>query len=244
MENTFKKQIEIPSQKLDLTGRLRMEECMSYLQDVANDHCETLSADRWNLMKSSNAFWVVTKVKVKVEDMPKLDDKLEFETWTIEPTAVKFERDAQIKKEGQVLVSLKSEWVALDADTRKIRPAKTLVYPFAMKNRTDRAIEGKFATLNHEISEKDYCYSRKIYFGDLDINNHVNNCYYSRFVFDCFSSSELMNKKVDTYEIHFVNECREGDELNFYLKDVDGGNYVEARVGDKQIVKAFITWKK
>ncbi|MBQ8468442.1 MAG: hypothetical protein IJ542_01655 [Clostridia bacterium] len=244
MENTFKTEISVGSQNLNCNEELSLQACMEIFQDVANTHAERLGADRWSLLKKSGAFWVVTKVKLKIEEMPKLHDNVVAETWTLDNSFVAFERDAKLSVSDRELVKIKSEWVTLDADTHKIRPAKTIAFPFEMENRTDRAIEGKFSVLKAEINKNNFSYSRIIKFGDLDMNNHVNNCYYSRFVLDCFSSEELKKNKIDEYEIHFVNECHEGEQLDFYKTELEDGTYVEARVGDKQIIKAHIVWKK
>ena len=244
MKNTYKRKMTLDSNCLDIKEEPTIEYLMQLLQDVANDHCTALGIDRWSLIKNSNAFWVATKVKLQINRPAKLGEKLSFETWTQDPTAVKFERDAKLACNGKTLVGFKSEWVDLDYSTHKIRPAKTLAYPFDMKNRKDRAIEGKFNTLNHTTAPNDFCYSRIIRVGDLDVNNHVNNCFYSRFVFDCFGSEEYKTKKVQTYEIHFINECHEGEQLDFYKLQTEEGTFVEAKVGDKQIIKALITWKQ
>ena len=243
MENTYKKDFEVSSYNIDKNMNLSLVTTMGILQDIANDHCETLNADRWSLLKSSNAYWVTTKVKLDIEKMPQMNDNFVAETWCLKNSAVKFERDARFYNNEKKFINISSEWVAIDADTHKIRPAKTIVFPYDMECREDRAIGGKFAILNHSVSEDDKVYSRTIYSSDIDVNNHVNNCFYSRFVLDCFTNEFLKNNPLKTYEIHFVHEAKEGDILDFYRKNVDGGIYIEAKNGEQTIIKVFITTK-
>jgi acyl-ACP thioesterase len=202
-----------------------------------------MGVDRWSLLKKSNAFWVTTKVKLKINRMPALDEKFAMQTWPLQSTAVKFERDAKICAGKETLVAIKSEWVALDADTHKIRPAKSIYFP-KMKNRTDRAIEGKFANLNFDNNGAQKVYSRTILPTDIDVNGHTNNCNYTRFVLDCFPLAEHKTTQIDTYEIHFVNESHEGDTLDFYRQDQDNSTLIVARSADKIIVEALICYKK
>ena len=241
MKNFLRKKVYVTSYNVDFNKNLTLPACMGIFQDIADDHGKMIGADRATLLKTSNAFWVITKVKLQINDFPKLNDKLDIETWTIDNTPVKFERDCCIAINKKTLISLKSEWVALDANTRHIRAAKTLKFPFKMKNRSARAVSQEYTLFKESVSQKDFCYMRTIYSTDIDVNMHVNNCYYSRFVLDCFTTEFLKKNKLTEYEIHFLNECKEGEQLNFYKKQLDtNAYYVEARVEDRVIIKVIL----
>lgn len=237
MKNTYKKKLTIPSYYIDNTKKLSLPASMGIIQDITSEHSDLLKIDRWSMLSSCGAFWVTTKVKVIINKMPELNDVVTAETWTIDNSKVKFERDCVIKNKTENLVCFKTEWVALDEKTMRLRPAKTISFPFKMKNRKDRAIDKDFSTFNYEITENDFCYSRIIFSSDIDVNNHVNNCFYTRFVLDAFSTSEL-KQQIKEYEIHFVNQCFEGEKLDFYKLKTDNGFYVEAKSNNKVIIKA------
>lgn len=243
MKNTYKNKQKISSYYLDSNKKLSLAACLGLVQDVTNDHSEKLGVDRWSLLKTSNAFWVITKIKLDIVEFPKLDDVVTLETWTLDNSAVKFERDCRISNGKKPLINVKTEWVSLDETTRKLRPAKTLKFPFNMKNRTDRAVEEKFSNITYKPLEEDFCYSRIIRSTDIDVNNHVNNCYYNRFVLDCFSTQFLTDNTLCKYEIHFVNESTEGQELKFYLSNQDDKYFVVATMQDKIIIKAMLQFK-
>ena len=206
MKSVYKKKIKIPSYYIDNNKKLSLTAGMGIIQDITSEHCDKLKIDRWSLLENSGAFWVTTKVKVQINKMPELNDLVSVETWTLDCGKVKFERDCAIRNNKETLVNFKTEWVALDEKTKRIRPAKSICYPKNMKNRKKRAINSDFSNFNYEICEKDYCYSRIIFSSDIDVNNHVNNCFYTRFVLDCFSTEEL-NAGISEYEIHFINQC-------------------------------------
>lgn len=241
MKNFLCKKVNVSSYNVDFNKNLTLPACMGIFQDIADDHGKKIGADRATLLKTSNAFWVITKVKLQINEFPKLNDKLNVETWTIDNTKVKFERDCCIASNKKPLINIKTEWVALDMATRLIRPAKTLNFPFKMKNRSTRAVIQDFTNFTQSVSQEDFCYGRTIYSSDIDVNNHVNNCYYSRFVLDCFSVEFLQNNKLTEYEIHFLKECKEGEQLSFYKKQLSSNTYyVEARVEDRVIIKVLL----
>ncbi len=244
MKNYLQRRLPILSYYMDFEKKLSLPACMGMFQDIANDHGEKLGVDRWSLLKSSNAFWVITKVKMKIKRFPELDQKVDVKTWTIDNTAVKFDRDCTISIVGEELVAIKSEWVALDATTRRIRPAKTIKFPFDMKNIKKRAISEKYSAFSTIVDSNDFVYERKVVSTDIDVNNHVNNCFYSRFVLDCFSVDFLRNHQLTDYEIHFINESTEGETIAFYKKEIAKNVfYVEARVGEKVITKTQLKFQ-
>jgi len=243
MENTFKNNYRVSSYVIDRNMNINLSTVMGILQDIANDHCEALNADRWSLLKSSNAFWVTTKVKLQINELPQMRQDFVAETWCIKNSAVKFERDSKFFNDDKVFLTATSEWVAIDASSHRIRPAKTIAFPFDMQCREDRAIDGDFSKMNYQIEEENRKYSRKILSSDIDVNNHVNNCFYARFVLDCFDNEFLSKHKLKTYETHFINEAHEGEQLDFYVKKFDEDFYVEARAEDKVVIKTLLKFE-
>ena len=95
MKNFLCKKVNVSSYNVDFNKNLTLPACMGIFQDIADDHGKKIGADRATLLKTSKAFWVITKVKLQINEFPKLNDKLNVETWTIDNTKVKFEREMQ-----------------------------------------------------------------------------------------------------------------------------------------------------
>ena len=228
---------------MDANNKLSLQACMGLFQDIATEHCIPLGWEHSQFMANNNAFWVVTKIKLQIDQMPTSGDNVTIKTWMAKPTAVKFERNCSITKNKTPIVKAKMEWVVLDAVTHRPRGVKTINYPEGLKYLPQQALEDKFAqiTLDQEATNK--CLSRTIYYGDTDLNNHTNNGVYSRFVLDCFDTNFLKSNALTDYEIHFVNESHAGEVLDFYKQHLQNSEYlVEAKVKDKTIIKAKLTF--
>ncbi len=242
MKSYYKRKQFIATSHMDSQNKLSLQACMGFLQDISTEHCIPLGFEHANFLATRNAFWVITKVKLHIFDMPTAGDTVKLETFMVKPTAVRFERDCIISRGKKVLVSAKMEWVVLDADTHRPRSVKSIDYPTNLKYKNKRAMEDKFQQISASFTPQDLCYSRTVYLGDTDLNFHVNNCVYNRFVLDCFSTEELKSKNLTDYEIHFISECVAGVQLDFYRKDEENESIIEARCADKPIIRAKLVF--
>ena len=76
-------------------------------------------------------------------------------------------------------------------------------------------------------------FSLKIANSEYDHNMHVNNTRYPDYCFNCFSVEELKNKKLKSFMISYVKQCRENDCLRFYLKTLGNGVYLAQGINEK-----------
>ena len=61
---------------------------------------------------------------------------------------------------------------------------------------------------------------------------------------DAFTVEELKSFNIKEYEIYFVNESREGDNIDIYKKKVKNYYYLEGRCSEKTIFKVVIKFTK
>ncbi|MCM1404261.1 MAG: thioesterase [Prevotella sp.] len=242
MKSYYQRQQFLTTAQMDASNKLSLQACMGLFQDIATEHCIPLGWDHASFLAKNHAFWVVTKIKLQIEQMPTVNDVVTLKTWMTEPSVVRFERDCSISLGKQRLVNAKMEWVVLDADTHRPRALKTIDYPQGLKYLPERAMESGFEQISLDVKNAQKCYRRTIYYGDTDLNHHTNNCVYSRFVLDCFDEQFWDSQRLTAYEIHFINESHAGEVLDFYRIDDGHTSLVEARVGDKVIVRAKLVF--
>ena len=242
MKSYYGRKQFLTTSQMDANNQLSLMACMGMFQDIATEHCIPLGWDHSGFLAKNHAFWAVTKIKLRIKQMPTAFDWVTLETWMTPPTVVRFERDCRIIMGKQTLVEAKMEWVVLDATTHRPRAVKTIDYPTNLKYLSERTIEEGFDQLEIDPQQATKCYSRTIYYSDTDLNHHTNNCVYSRFVLDCFDEQFLLQHQLIDYEIHFVNESHSGEVLDFYKVDHDNTSIVEARTADKVIVRAKLVF--
>ena len=73
---------------------------------------------------------------------------------------------------------------------------------------------------------------------------HVNNTRYADYCFNCFSIEELSKKRLRRFSVSYIKQCREGDELRFFRKEVDGKYLVQGvNAAGENVVQAEILFE-
>ena len=79
------------------------------------------------------------------------------------------------------------------------------------------------------------------YYNDVDVNGHINSVKYIEHVLDLFDLDYYKTHFLQRFEIAYVAESHQGDQLNFYVEKVgDGGKTEkEASVNEPQKMEEF-----
>ena len=76
------------------------------------------------------------------------------------------------------------------------------------------------------------------------MNNHTNNLKYSQMAFDVFSVEELKSFVIKEYEIYFVNESHEGDQIHIFKRRIKNVFYIEGKTNEKTVFRVVIKVKQ
>ena len=79
------------------------------------------------------------------------------------------------------------------------------------------------------------------YYNDVDVNGHINSVKYIEHVLDLFDLDYYKTHFLQCFEIAYVAESHQGDQLNFYVEKVDdeGKTEKDASVNEPQITEEF-----
>ncbi len=242
MKNTYQEKITTRDTDINFTSLVPVPVIMRLMQQVIYTHADNIGLDHANMIEKSNAFWIVSKIKICLKANIGANEKITVKTWTDEPGVLRFNRNCTIKSGNKLKVKSVSEWCCLDWSTRRPRKASTVNFP-ELEMSKDKPLNLTFTNMKMEVTEKDFVYSRKILSTDIDVNFHTNNLRYNYFAFDAFSVEELKTMEVLEYEIYFVNECKEGETLDIYRVKSKNYYYIEGKAQDKTIFRSVIKFK-
>ncbi len=246
MKEFFEYTEELTVNDVDCNLKMTLAHAVDTLQILANENAERGGYGFKALLDSNNAFWVLTKIKIKCNQMPMHREKLLCKTWPIKPGKLTLERDFEIKNmNGAVAVAATSEWCLIDAETRHLKRIDGNAVMPGIDYIDERAVDTEYTKQKIDIAECEMCFDRTIRATDIDMNGHANNTRYTFMVIDCFTTAYLVDNDIDTYEIHFVKECIECDKLTVYRKQIgDNSYYITAiKDGNQTVFRAFINFK-
>ncbi|MBQ9795687.1 MAG: hypothetical protein IJW36_01820 [Clostridia bacterium] len=243
MKNWHTEKFVINDTNVDFNQNVSITELIKFFQIATFNHSNKIGLDHKSMQEKSNAFWVITKLKLVLNHEIIVEDKLAVTTWTHELGGVRALRDCVMKIGRSIKVKATSEWCCLDFNTRRLRKMETIVYPNLEMEKTNN-LQTIFTNMREAVGDKDFVYSKIVRSTDIDLNNHTNNLKYNLMALDAFSVDELKDINIKEYEIYFVNESYENDKIDIFKKRIKNYYYIEGKIQDKTIFKVVIKFKK
>ena len=244
MENKYKRKFFIGYTNCDRKISLSLLDSFYLIQDMMTEYFGFLKSDNIILKRENNSIWVLTKTKVHFNNLPVWRDVVEGTVFTTNIKPIRVGTETQFKdKDDNILFYANQETCAIDLDNRKIKKISTVNYPKDLQ-----IIEGinkeKYLKLNDEFTIDDKVSEQIVHSTDIDFSYHTNNVAYIRFILNSLGSEFLDNCKVTDFEIHYINETKEGQKLEIYrkLKDTDVDFLIKEN--DREIVRANLKYKR
>ncbi len=240
MNNTFNLKTKITSSLVDYDNKMRFDTLLNEFQNATIFHSEEMGVGFEDFKKSSNAFWVLTKIKLYAPKMPKIYENVDFITYPTDISGFRFIREFTALGDMGAKVLGHSEWCVLDLETKRLRRSDSVVYPFNEIRRTDN-VGLEFSNMKFDVVESDYSYDYTVKLIDIDCNNHTNNVSYAKMALNAFDIEEYKSYNFTTFEIKFINQSYFGDKITIYKKQVDNGVYILGKILDKQIFSVMLS---
>ena len=239
--NEFILNTTVLSGQCDSLMRFRTEAAFMAFQDVASRHAMFLGIDDFSLLEKDNALWVVSKTKVKINELPRWNDEISVRTWPMGAEGVRCNRCYQVIKGGEVMINAITEWVIIDAASRTLRKVESTSYPNDIEWIQEKSVDERFRRFKDDFTEEDFVYKRLVRSGDIDVTHHTNNVTYITMLLDTFSVNELESMTLKEIEISYQNESLECETLLIFRKKTDDGYFFKIMKEDgKTAVMAFL----
>lgn len=244
MKYEYSKDFEITYTGLDSNANISLTSAISLAQNMVTEYFESFKSDNKTIKDKNNALWVLTKTKILFNSFPTWKDIVKAKSYTTQNSQIRSESEITFKdSKGELAFVAKQEYCIIDIDTRKIRKISSVSYPNDMEFEEGIYPE-PYGKLKYEFEEKDFVYEQIVYSPDIDFSKHTNNVVYIRYLLNTLSLDFLNNHKIKEFEIHYINETREGAKLKIYK--VVNNNEIEFLIKEeeKEIVRAVLKFEE
>ena len=216
---TYTEEFIVRRFEIDVRSRLLLQALCMAMGEAAGNHALRLGFGTEQLA-AHNLTWVLVKMRVVMNDMPKMREKFTLETWPTTVERLQFRRDFIMRGEGgEVFARAVTQWVIMNTTTRrldkipedfvKLRPAEP---KYALENGNIRisAVENGQAGAVFPIR-----------LSDMDHLEHVNNTKYIDFALEAAhnfaeKNEAFKNKILQQLDVNFRAEARYGDVVSSY----------------------------
>jgi acyl-ACP thioesterase len=233
-EHTHFESFQIRASETDSSGDASLPALCDLLQEVAGNHAQKLNFDITDLFKK-DLTWVLHRLHIRMNRYPAWREQIEIETWPSKGDALRAYRDFKIRDEkGEISGMCLSYWMMINLKNR--RPVRMPQEVLDLGLRDDpHTIPVQSAKVHNEseLAEKQLFRVRK---SDLDMNNHVNNVAYIRWITDCIERGKVITE----LDIKFLMEVGIGEEVHCCWTENEGEYLfrIEAEGGNKVLALA------
>lgn len=179
-------------------------------------------------LTSIHKTWVLSRLTVEMTEMPRAYDRFSVETWVDSVMRYFTSRNFKVTSpDGQHTYGYgRSIWAMIDTDTRQ--PVEILdVKDGLIEQYVDSEKVCPIAKSGRvRVSQEAPIASRVVtQYSDIDFNGHVNSVKYIEHVLNLFDLEWYRTHFLQRFEIAYVAESYQGDQLNLYQEEAEPGCY-------------------
>jgi medium-chain acyl-[acyl-carrier-protein] hydrolase len=214
----------ITSYLVDFQRCLSLPGLLALFQEMAWNHAEH-SEHGYSVITEHSHAWVLARQRIEVQRWPTWNETVELRTWLRPPRGLLVFRDFEIVGCARGV----GTWMSIDLVSRQPRaPQLGLAnfrydghHPFQPARIEPFAVAAGSARF-------------PVRPGDLDLNGHVNNLSYARWVLDSLALEVHRQNVLGSYEVNFLAEVCEGDVV--VVQHGDQGRFQGWRESDRKVV--------
>ena len=233
--------------EVDFKDELKISTVLSYLEEVACYSADELGFG-YNFIKPRGYAFMVTNLCCEFVRPIRLGETVVVKTWPLPPSHVIFGREYQMcSPSGELLLNASSRWCLVDIEAGKLAHSRVIDnQDYSTYNTTKVMDNVRWKIPVFPIEEGELRFSMTVANSEYDHNMHVNNTRYADYCLNCFSISELAERGIKRFLISYVKQCKEGDILRFYRKQLEDGSYLMQgmNAANEVVTQAHITFEE
>jgi len=211
----------------DFSQRLFMGHLGNHLLNAADFH----STERnfgMNYLNTINKTWVLSRLAIEMDAMPRQYVKFSVETWV--ESAMKYFTNRNFRvasPDGDIVYGYgRSVWAMIDTVTRQPQDILDVhdgqINDWIVADKECPIAKGSRVKMSDNA---EYVRTIDTYYNDVDVNGHVNSVKYIEHVLDLFDLDWYSSHDIKRFEIAYVAESHQGDRLSFFREQTASGDY-------------------
>jgi len=201
----------------DFSQRLFMGHLGNHMLNAADFH----STDRGFGMKyllTINRSWVLSRLAIEMEEMPPMYARFSVETWVESAMRYFTSRNFRVVgDDGRVFGYGRSIWAMIDTETRQPTDIYAIdngaIDRWIVKDKECPIDKGGRVKMSDGAA---FVRTIDTQYNDVDINGHINSVKYIEHVLDLWPLDWYRSHRLHRFEIAYVAEAHQGDQLSFY----------------------------
>ncbi|WCM42487.1 thioesterase [Flavobacterium sp. CBA20B-1] len=116
----FKGTCHVTIDKCSVNSKIRFTDLMNILQALAGKHSDLGGMSYFDMQKNHQA-WVLSSMRIEVENLPQWHETIEMETWIETLAGIKSIRDFEVFLNEKKIIGINSLWVCVNTEKTQTR---------------------------------------------------------------------------------------------------------------------------
>ena len=218
---------------------LKYVDLCNLLQLTAAQH-SIVGGLSFNDMQASHQAWVLSRIRVEIDALPKWQDKVTVKTWIEDLQGARSTRNMEMYLNGKKIVGATTYWAVFNTQLRK---AEALALPHAHFEKFPEwhATRKGFSKLN-VARETELVKEHQVVLSDLDIVNHVNNVKYLEWCLDTLTPKSILQQRISAFEMNFMRELNLDDSIALWRSDAEKPDFFKVEKDGKNCFALQLEW--
>lgn len=234
---------EVKEYQCDVNGKMKLSYLMKAIQQAGTAQLNSLGIT-YDKMYATGIVFVLSKMGIKINRMPKFNEKIMIRTTPQKTKGASFLRHtALFDTNGVELVECQTAWVIINPKERKIlRPsAFKFTLPYCDDDNTGFQV---LETRIKKVENPNTVGIKNVKYSDLDINKHMNNTYYGDIISDNVPYEIMSKKDIDTVIIYFENEAKFNENISINVNTLEENTfYIGGKIDNIKCFESVISFK-
>jgi medium-chain acyl-[acyl-carrier-protein] hydrolase len=233
----------IRSYEVDFARKLTIEGVLRCFQEAAWNHAEHLQLGYSHLRQSHRA-WVLSRMTLQVHAYPDWNQPVTIRTWPRGSQSLFALRDFEMLDQGgRQMIGATSGWVVIDMNSRRPQRIDPILGPIRIIPEL-RAIGADPARISGSVSSPSP-QPIAVKYSDLDLNDHVNNASYVRWMLDSYPIEFHRRHRIRSLVINFLAEVSALDSVALMTREVTPLQVLHTltrQIDGSEVCRAEVEW--
>lgn len=221
-------------------GLLKHTELCNLLQLTAGYHAKLGGLSFTDMQKFHQA-WVLSRMRIEIEELPKWRDIVTVKTWIIDLQGARSIRALEMYIGDKKVAGCSSYWVVFNTKLRRAEPlalpySHYKMFPELMPTQSPFA---KIDTSRETIVQS----SRTVALSDLDIVYHANNVKYLEWCLDAVDHKKILNGQLKSFNMNYLRELKLADPVELRCTGNDDQTFFTINKAGKNCFALELNWK-
>lgn len=215
-EGVFQKTMLVICEQADAYGRMRPSALARQMGDATAEHMALMGLD-FDMLQSHGLMWVLARTALQVKRLPRHGEVVLLRAWAGKEKHWTYPRRSAIfSATGEQLVSACSQWMLIDANTRKLAPPSELLGAIPI---VSLAGEAKPPPMQVPFPEElPHQAERAVQPSEIDLNGHVNNSFYLDWATELLDAMYQQEHTLSSFWVEYCHELFAGQSVSLRYK--------------------------